>query len=199
MTIVSNFRKEIIGADPFDIVDRLLLGANPIHVTSSNINLIHTVLSNSYNISSSDIRVIITGSASLGFSIVEKRRKNEPNLPRYRLFSPESDIDVAVISAPIFDIVWRELSAYSHRAIRFPHDSGRLGDYLVCGWLRPDHFPRNVRLRPCDDWSDAFHTLSRDARFHRRKVRGGLFNSIEHLRQYMKRGVSECIQQEENP
>ena len=138
------------------------------------------------------INLWIVGSAKLGFSMTEKHASGGVILPRYRLFSPESDIDVAVVSPALFDILWNELSTYAHRVPRLPWDSKRLGDYLVCGWLRPDCFPENVRLRKCDAWWDLFRRLSADSRFGRRKIRGGLFHSKEHMKRYLRRGLSEC-------
>ena len=196
MPTVEEFRSALKGADPFDIVERFLLDDNALHVSAENIEYIRRALAASYGVNADDVQVIITGSAKLGFSVTEKRRPSG-DLLRYRPFSPLSDIDVAVISSPIFDVLWHELSAYSHRAVRLPHDTGPLGDYLVCGWIRPDHFPKDVRLPYCDSWWDTFKRLSANSRFNRRQVRGGAFNSITHLNQYLVRAVRECIIQEE--
>jgi hypothetical protein len=138
----------------------------------------------------------IVGSAKLGFSISEKRRDGRIVLPRYRLFAAESDIDVAVVCPRAFNMIWHELSQYSHRGKFMPWDSGRLGDYLVCGWLRPDHFPK-ARLRHCDAWEDCFRQISAQIKFGSRKVRGGLFHSFEHMKQYYIKAVKDCIDAEE--
>jgi len=167
------------------------------YVGQSDIDYIQVQLAARYRIPITEVQVWITGSAKLGFSISEKRKPSAPTLPRYRTFGASSDIDVAVVSRVIFDVVWRDLSLHSHRQPRFPWDSGRLGDYLVCGWLRPDHFPRNVRLYRCDNWWDTFRQFSAEPRFRRRPVRGGLFHSTEQLRSYLSRAVAECIAAEQ--
>jgi hypothetical protein len=108
-------------------------------------------------------QVVVVGSAKLGFSISEKRTFGGVGLERYRPFRPESDIDIALVHPFIFDQLWRELSDHSHRSPTMPRDSARLGDYLVYGWIRPDHFPKNVRLRRCDDWWDTFNKMTAGA------------------------------------
>ncbi len=78
-----------------------------------------------------------------------------------------------------------------------PWDSGKLGDYMLYGWLRPDYFPNDVRVRECDAWWDEFRRFSGSPRFERHQVRGGLFYSREQLRLYMMRSIQECINAEE--
>jgi hypothetical protein len=195
---VADFRRSLIGADVLHIVDTFLLSAGAAHVSNENLNHIANALAATYGVSSNQVEIVITGSAKLGFSISEKRRGGS-TLSRYRTFSADSDIDVAVISAPIFDAMWHGLSSYYHQTPWFPQDTGRLGDYLVSGWLRPDHFPKHVRLPRCDAWWNTFRRLSANTRFQRRRVNGGAFNSREHLRQYLSRAVRECISIEESP
>ena len=197
MVALADFRAALRGADPLDIVDRFLLAGEVEHVSADKRAAIQRALCESFGSDPDDVRVIITGSAKLGFSIVEKARPGKPTLPRYRKFSGQSDIDVAVIAPPIFTAIWEELAANAHRAFLFPPAAGRLGDYLVCGWLRPDHFPKGVRLPKCDAWSDTFRKLSVSGQFTPRTVNGGLFASENHLRNYMARAVNECVRIEE--
>lgn len=193
----SKFRQRLLEADPEAIVQEFILSGEAEYVTEEEREHIASMISSTYSVDAEEISVWIVGSAKLGFSVSEKRLKDGRLLPRYRLFGPDSDIDVAVISPSIFDQIWEELSRYAHRTIRLPWDSGRLGDYLVHGWLRPDHFPRRSLLRKCDDWWECFRRISKNPRFGRRKVSGGLFYSMEHLQQYHLRSVSECIKAEE--
>jgi hypothetical protein len=192
MISVEAFRQKIRDNELESLLDDVLLVESAVHVPNPDIEHIRVALSEKFNISPDSISVRIVGSAKVGFALTEKRKKDGVVLPRYRLFSPESDIDVAVVSPPLFDLIWNELSTSSHRVTRLPWDSGLLGDYLVCGWLRPDHFPIRVRLRRCDDWWDLFRSLSSDLRYGRRKVRGGLFHSMEHIRRYQNRALNEC-------
>jgi hypothetical protein len=165
-------------------------GARP-HIADSEITYLQKTLGASFQTETA-VDVWIVGSAKLGFSITEKGGPDGSRLPRYRPFGPQSDIDVAVISQGIFNLIWNDLSAHAHQTPRLPWDSKALGDYLVCGWLRPDHFPKRVRLRSCDLWWDLFRSFSANRKFGARKVRGGLFADVDHLRRYLSRAVTEC-------
>lgn len=192
MVTIEVFRAKIRGNEIDYLLEEVLLANGAEHVADADLEHVKTLLSAKFSVPISSISAWVVGSAKLGFALTEKRRGAEV-LPRYRVFSPASDIDVAVVSPPLFDLIWDELSAYAHRATRLPWDSGVLGDYLVCGWLRPDHFPINARLRRCDDWWDLFRSLSADGRYGRRKVRGALFHSVEHMKRYQARALHECV------
>jgi hypothetical protein len=193
---VDQFREHLLNGRQDFLIDEVLLAAECAHVTEDNRTHIANTLAEAFRVDRTlPVDVWIVGSAKLGFSTSEKRREGRV-FPRYRAFSAYSDIDVAVISKSIFDLIWHELSEHSHRSLWFPWNSKKLGDYLVCGWVRPDHFPNGVRLRHCDTWWDTFSHLSRDRRFGPRKVRGGLFADIGHLRRYLQRAIKECEQAE---
>jgi hypothetical protein len=191
MVTVEFVREKIRNNDLGFLLEEVLLAGDAEHVAGSDVEYIRAMLSAKFGVEAAAIGIWIVGSAKLGFSLTEKRRGSEV-LPRYRPFSPLSDIDVAVVSPPLFDLIWNELSAYAHRVSRLPWDSGELGDYLICGWFRPDYFPIRARLRRCDDWWDLFRSLSADARYGRRKVRGALFHSVEHMKRYQARALHEC-------
>jgi hypothetical protein len=194
---VEDFRERIKANAFAELLDNYMLAGPARHVEQASIDFIKTKLWRKYNVSDPDGYVGVVGSAKLGFATNEKRLADGKLLPRYRRFSAESDIDVVVVSAPIFNAVWNDLCAHAHRsATSLPWNSGVLGDYLVYGWLRPDHFPMNVRLRKCDDWWDVFRTLSADLQFGRHQIRGGLFHSLEHLRRYQNRTLGDCARAE---
>ena len=195
MEAIDDFRASLLNTEIDVIVDKWFLVPGAKHIGLTDIDYIQSKVASRYGIELDRTQVWITGSAKLGFSISEKRRSGEVILPRYRAFSENSDIDVAVVSSDIFYIIWRELSLYAHRQPKFPWDAGKLADYLIYGWLRPDHFPK-VRLYRCDSWWDIFRSLSVDSRFHRRRVRGGLFQSVDQLRSYMGRAVTDCVNSE---
>jgi hypothetical protein len=193
MITVDAFRQRILDGDLAYLLDEVLLADSAAHVRTEDIQHLRRHLAAKFGVAQDDVGVRVVGSAKLGFSITEKHLSDGTRLPRYRAFSPQSDIDLVVVSPPIFDLIWRELSAFAHRSPRLPWNSGALGDYLVCGWFRPDRFPIRARLRRCDDWWDLFRSLSSDARYGRRKVRGGLFHSSAHVKQYLSRGLEECV------
>jgi hypothetical protein len=188
----EEFCNQLLTNDIEDVVDNVLLGGEAIHFNADQQRQVSRAVCSKFGVDEADLDLRIVGSAKLGFSISEKRKNGGTSLPRFRLFSPESDVDIAIVSERVFESIWDELSRHAYRKPWMPWDSGKLGDYMIYGWLRPDHFPKNVRLRRCDDWRDLFSRLSADSRFGRRAIRGALYHSLEHLRRYQLRGLSEC-------
>jgi hypothetical protein len=188
----EDFQARLLSDELEQILDEVLLAEEAVHVSAEQRAMLEKSIREAYSVSATYLTLYIVGSSKLGFSISEKRLIDGRILPRYRLYRAESDIDVAVVSKAIFEILWDELSIHAHSHARIPWDSGRLGDYMVYGWLRPDHFPRGVRLRRCDNWWDLFRRLSSDSRLGRRAVRGGLFHSVDHMRRYQLRALREC-------
>ena len=196
MLSVDDFKQRLLLGEKDFLLDDVLLGREAAHVSSTNIDFLKGALSRTFSPRDDiPVDIWIVGSAKLGFATREKV-KNGIVLPRYRPFSGDSDVDVAVISDAIFGTIWHELAEHAHRATRIPWNSRYLGDYLVCGWLRPDHFPKRVRLRHCDAWWELFRRLSTERRFGPRQIRGGLFADIGHLRRYLNRSIEECEQAE---
>ena len=195
MITVEQFKDLCRTKSAEDVVDEVLLIEDAVHVPEENRAYLLSRLASTYGVKETDLRLWIVGSAKLGFSMVEKR-KNGLVLPRYRPFTGISDIDTAIVSPEIFRLIWDELSIYAHGQPWMPWDSGRLGDYMVYGWLRPDHFPGGQRVRRCNDWWDLFRRFSADDRFGKHSVRGGLFYSVSDLRRYLRRSVLVCIQNE---
>lgn len=196
MISVDEFREKIADGQQSFLLEEVLLADGAKHVSEDNIEHIRQNLSSKFRLEYQQIRICITGSAKLGFSLVEKRIKGSI-LPRYRSFSASSDIDVAVVSKSLYELIWLDLTKRAHRATVLPWNSQKLGDYMVYGWLRPDHFPIDVRVRSCDDWWDLFRRLSTSPRYERRKVRGGLFYSNEQLSLYINRSLNDCAEAEE--
>lgn len=192
MITVEEFRRRCAVQTAEEIVEDVLLDGSVMHVAPENQRYICEELGRSFGVNTVDIDLRIVGSAKLGFSISEKT-KDGTHYPRYRSFSAVSDIDTAVVSPKLFRIIWDELSIFAHGQPWIPWNSRKLGDYMVYGWLRPDHFPRGQRIRSCDIWWDLFRKFSREARFDRRSVRGGLFHSTNDLKRYMRRAVIDCV------
>lgn len=196
MVTVEEFKEACKKINADDVVDQIILTEQAAHVSADSKSYIKRQLASAYSVSSDDLHLWVVGSAKLGFSIAEKR-KNGDVLQRYRPFGPISDIDIAIVSTKIFRLIWDDLCRYAHGKAFIPWDSGRLGDYMVYGWLRPDCFPRGPGLWRCDLWWEIFRRMSGQSRFERRAVRGALFHSENDLRLYQKRAIEECKRAEE--
>jgi len=80
-------------------------------------------------------QVILVGSGKLGFSIAPSKK--------YRSFSDESDLDVAIVSTDLFQSLWAEVFEYWADG-GFWEKSRGFKDYLFRGWLRPDLLPPSL-------------------------------------------------------
>ncbi len=199
MITISQFRAFCKSHSAEEIVEKIILSNDALHVSSENMLYILDKLAIKFGVANTSIYLRVVGSAKLGFSITEKKIKGGEILPRYRRFSPNSDIDTAIVSPEIYRLIWDDIGIFAHGQPYIPWDSGKLGDYMAYGWLRPDHFPKGKRIRRCDDWSDLFRELSSNPKFDRRKVSGALFHSINDLKRYHHRSVEDCIRVEKDP
>lgn len=139
--------------------------------------------------------IVVVGSGKIGFSL---RPENFG-----RSFRDESDVDVVVVNAALFDRVWTALLKWNYP--RRYHLGGadaawqekRLDD-LYWGWFRPDlirfgglTFPK--ALKPLRDlstqWFNLFHSLGRDTEFATREFKGRLYRTWDHAALYHRNGL----------
>lgn len=193
---VDDFRNDLISLPEMELVEKYYVSAGALHVDDASIEHIRKVVAASYGIDPSGLDVRITGSAKIGFTTFDKKLEDGSLRPRYSQFDFSSDIDVSIIAPNLFQSIWLELASYSAKKTHFPWRSERLGDYLVCGWLRPDHFPKVTQLYQTQEWWPTFERLSRSSRFGRRKVTGALFQSFDHLLINLERIVRSARRQE---
>jgi hypothetical protein len=190
---LTEFRTLLKTHTTLEIVQQLILGPEAKHLTGEKIDRVARNLRARFGLLPADkLEVHLVGSAKLGFSIVDKMRAGHP---RYRVFSPESDFDFAVVSQRLFYNLWREIGRYSHRQRPFPWRSD-LSHYMLVGWIRPDHFPADPTAPKCQEWWELFGELSADAAYGGRRVRGALFFSRAFLEEYQSKAVLECQQLE---
>ena len=102
--------------------------------------------------------VFITGSAKLGFS--PHKRKS---------FDYDSDIDVAIISAALYERVMFSIHKYqmelrdNRKAVSLEELRGyhKFLEYGAIGWMRPDLLPTSFRVNQLKrDWFDFFDSIS---------------------------------------
>jgi hypothetical protein len=145
-----------------------------------------------------DSAVRIIGSARIGFSL------DPDKFPRP--FGPWSDLDIAIISADLFDLVWYTTLKwhYPRRVRRLPE-----ADWNWClarrkelywGWFRPEvikyrGLSRLKKLRPLQElstrWFDAFQSLSLYPELAQYQASGRLYRSWEHVLMYHVEGLRQ--------
>ena len=141
--------------------------------------------------------VVVVGSCRTGFSIAKKEFK-----PRYRPFNQDSDIDLAVVSAPMFDAMWDTvytgqssqdwvLSAIGggRRSKNQPHHLAR---DLFNGCIDPERLNAIKPTAPAAAWVAEFDRISRTRAYGRLGVEGRLYRSWCRLESYQELMVSEC-------
>jgi hypothetical protein len=136
--------------------------------------------------------VIITGSAKLGFTIVQK-----PNRPVFSPFSDQSDIDVAIISERLFQQFWIDVNRYCAEAGPWP-EIGSFRKYLMKGWIRPDLLPKS-EFPPSKEWFELFRTLTASGKYGVYKISGGLYYSEVFWEDYARTAFSKCRLAIESP
>jgi len=132
--------------------------------------------------------VYITGSAKLGFSVLENKA-----------FDLDSDVDVALVSQPLFDRLMESINTYqmSLREARRTVTERELAmyhsflEYTAIGWLRPDKLPHSFDVKAMkDDWFDFFKSLSYGgSEVGDYKVAAGVFRQYRDLENYQYRGL----------
>ena len=139
----------------------------------------------------------LVGSAQTGFSLAPDSFPNS--------FSEESDIDVAIVSAELFDKIWLTILrwnyAYPRRHQLEPPNQAwvraRRHD-IYWGWFRPDEMKwtglwRKSKLTAVQEvraaWFNTFRELGLYREFAGRDVHGRLYRTWEHAVEYHADGV----------
>jgi len=136
--------------------------------------------------------VIVTGSAKLGFTIVQK-----PGRPVFSPFSDQSDIDVTIISERLFHQLWVEVNRHHAEAGSWT-ELNSFRKYLMKGWIRPDLLPK-VDFAPSRDWFELFRGLTASGKYGIYKISGGLYHSDVFWEDYARTSFSKCRLAIESP
>jgi len=132
--------------------------------------------------------VFITGSAKLGFSPFKRKP-----------FDLDSDIDVAIVSAKLYDTIMDSIHGYQmdlreNRKAVSTYELEKYHKFLeygAIGWMRPDLLPSSFRIAQLKhDWFDFFKSISHGrSEVGNYKVTGGAFKSYLHLERYTLSGL----------
>lgn len=196
---IAQLKLEISDNEPREFVEKHIIQSENTRVSDEQIEIIRAAVSRATGIVVGPEEIQIVGSAKIGFGLFEKKRKDQSTLPAFRPFCGGSDIDIAFVSPALFDAIWFELASYANAKPWMPHRMNKLGDYMIYGWIRPDHIPYEARLRIYDIWRDTIRKLNASNYFGRRKLSGALYRDIEFLIKYQARGISQCKALLESP
>lgn len=127
--------------------------------------------------------VFIVGSAKLGFSIAPSKR--------FRRFTDDSDIDVAIVNHEIYARVWHEIHRYKLSGGWWPKRES-FESYLSWGWIRPDKLPRSRHFSFTNEWWDYFRSLQQRRVGGPYKVAGALYHDINFVVKYQSNAIKLC-------
>jgi hypothetical protein len=185
--LVAAFRHSLGEETSAQIVERLLNQESCFCIDAATRQMLSERIRTEFEFGAATF--VVVGSAQLGFSTVAK-----PNRPRYRAFSVESDVDVAIVSSDFYDRVWEEVFLHFVENRPWPQVQ-EFQKYFFRGWIRPDKLPYNSAFR--SRWFDYFRGLSRELFDSEHEIRCGLYKSQIFLTEYHKLSVKRCQDAEE--
>lgn len=165
------------------IIRKNLLHGNPIifHEDEEKYFYLKQKVANFFNVSTT--KIIMIGSAKLGFSIAPKKL--------WKDFNEESDIDIVIISEEIFDLYWKELLDFNiNTKVRTEQEDTNYRDFLeyfLKGWIRPDLFPFNYPKK--DAWFEFFKSISY-GKYGNYKIAGAIFRNEYFFEKYHRRNIN---------
>ena len=117
------------------------------------------------------------GSGRIGYSLSPEKY----GVP----FSTESDLDVAVVSAELFDTAWFELLRLGRKYFSLEKQvqswiAAHRENHIFWGFMIPDRLPGAVKLSP--NWFRTFKGLARNPTLAGRPVNGRLYRTWEHVK-----------------
>jgi hypothetical protein len=152
--------------------------------------------------------VRLVGSAKLGFTIIDKRKRSvnagrgqqsnehSEHRPMFSEFSINSDVDVAIVSAELFDSIWKQCFEYWSLAEFNDSTAWARGrdfrDYFFRGWMRPDKLPTGNAFPLSNDWFDYFKDQTSQRLAGDFKITAGVYRDDEFLRNYQTIAIKKC-------
>ncbi len=171
-----------------EIIRMNLLHGNPYIYSDDEKNYFYLKqeVANYFNVSTT--KIIMVGSAKLGFSIAPKKLWNN--------FSEESDIDIVVISETIFDEYWKDLLDFNINVKARSEAEDKMYrdflEYFLKGWIRPDLFPFTYSKK--NDWFEFFKSISY-GRYGNYKIAGAIFRNEYFFEKYHSRNINKLRRQ----
>lgn len=179
---VEIFKSDLKNLDSIQMYRKFVLNESCCILNSDQHYQLRDSLSNKFKVEFTD--VVVVGSTKLGFSIKKEKM--------YVAFGETSDIDVAIVSTSLFEMIWREAYLYKKSGVDWPN-SGAFFEYLAKGWIRPDKLPKSNLFSFTNTWWDYFNELTNSQKFGPYPIRAGLYHSHFFLKEYQIVNIERCI------
>lgn len=181
---IDKFKTDLVSMESLQVVQKHVLDG-PCYILNEDIHYdLKLAIADRFELNPRDIFVV--GSAKLGFSIAGNKR--------YRPFGDHSDIDIALVSDRLFDLVWQKVFEYWDGPGRdvYWDQQGDFMTYLFRGWIRPDKLPPARDFPYRLEWFRFFQGLASAGKFGQYKVAAGLYKSLFFLERYQCICTQQC-------
>lgn len=183
---LAQFRSDISDLDNKALLDRYFYSTSGPVLNNKDQAKLRRLVSDKMDVSVRD--VILVGSAKLGFTIRPKQ-----NRPIFSHFGDSSDIDIAIVSGPLFSKYW-QLSFQFWTERGDWRKAERFRQYLFRGWLRPDLLPTDPEFELSADWFEFFRSLQASGEFGGYKLAAGIYANEFFWEEYVSTALSDCRQ-----
>ena len=178
---VERFRADLRTHTPGEVFARHIRGQSCYALESDEEEAITRRICDKFGVAPTD--VVIVGSAKLGFTLVKKTKKDRPIRPPYSPFSDESDVDVAIVSAELFDKYWKFAYGY-HRSGILWDTKNWFNGYLLRGWIVPPLLPMPSPDSPAGEWGSFLNSLLRTGECGDYPVKAGIYRDNHFFETY---------------
>ena len=172
---IDEFKKDLKTKDNIHMVSKYFY--NDYKPAAINLDTYHALrweIKEHFNLESI-FDVFLVGSARLGFSI-------KPT-DQFRYFNDQSDLDVVIVSKPLFEEYWKAARDSTISLEEWKHQ-GVYEDYFFKGWMRPDKLRCGGEELDVKKWWRFFGELSRSRKYGPYPINGGLYYSLDFLEHY---------------
>lgn len=177
--------------DDQTVLDEFYYNSSSEKLTASQEARLRRAIAQKFRVAMRD--VVVTGSAKLGFTTVGKRDR-----PAFSPFSDSSDIDVALISTPLFVSMWR--AALQHYETEGDwRRAEHFRSYLMRGWLRPDQLPPEDDFPQRREWFEFFRTLTASGEYGSYKIAAGVYYDETFWEAYVSSSLAKARLEIERP
>ncbi len=181
---VAEFQADLKNLDTAKVIEKYFYSPDCAKLTASQYEKLRKRIAGKFKIN--EDRVILVGSARLGFSIAPTKR--------YKEFNDSSDIDVAIVSTELYEQIWKELFEFE-RSGAYWERSKECEHYCFRGWIRPDKLPHSSSYPFSKAWWDFFRTLTASSEFGPYQISGAIYHSEFFFKAYQRICIDQCKQE----
>lgn len=193
---LQSFKEELLCNKPEYVLRKNIIFGDSYWLESTLYYELKQEIANNFNLHPSC--VFMVGSGKLGFSLSEKpivdkeTKEIIETKPRFRSFSDESDLDIAIVSPSLFNDYWRQVFAYSQQKPYWPKEKP-FKKNMFEGWMRPDQLPPSRgKFQIQKNWFEYFSELTASGKYGDFTIAAGLYNDWEFLEYYQLKSINEC-------